>query len=61
MTDKYQVATGLWIGSEMGDLDQEMKQLLAKSIKEGRTEETDSRMREIRERRVQLLMGKYYG
>jgi hypothetical protein len=58
MTDKYQVVPGLWVGSEMGDLNREMRQLLSRSIKEGRTEETDSRMREIRERRIQLLMGK---
>jgi hypothetical protein len=61
MTDKYQVAPGLWIGSEMEDLNLEMKQLLAKTMREGRTEETDSRMREIRRRRVELLMGKRYG
>lgn len=56
--NKYEVAPGLFIGSEIGDIDREIKQLMGKWIKDG-DEEAFRKIRPLQDRRMQLLMPKW--
>ena len=56
--DKYEVAPGLWIGSEIGDIDREVKQLMPKWAFEGDKEAFD-RIRKLQERRTEILFPRF--
>ena len=51
----YEKAPGLWIGSEMEDLNREMAELIAREI-EGDSS-VKERQRQIRQRRREILKG----
>lgn len=53
--NKYEVVPGLWIGSEYGDLGRELKMLMSKHPY---TEETKTRIREIMNRRIEIVESK---
>jgi hypothetical protein len=53
---KYEVVPGLWIGSEKGDIDREIKQLLAKRIDGDWTTEDSVRFSTLTNRRMELMM-----
>ena len=57
---KYEKATGLWIGSEKGDIDREIKQLLGKRIDGDWTTEDSVRFSTLTNRRMQLMMPKRF-
>jgi len=52
-SSKYEVAPGLWIGSEIEDIDREHKQLMGKLI--NGDESVKPRMRELQAQRMKLL------
>lgn len=55
--DKYQVAPGLWIGSEEGDLQRERQKLLTSMLDGDTTARV--RIKEITDRLIELRMGKW--
>ena len=57
---KYEVTPGLWIGSEKGDIDREVKQLLAKRINGDWTTEDSVRFGTLTNRRMELMMPKRF-
>lgn len=57
---KYEVVPGLWIGSEKGDIDREIKQLMAKRIDGAWTTEDSVCFNTLTQRRMQLLMPKRF-
>lgn len=54
--NKYEVAPGLFIGSEIGDIDREVKSLMGKFI-DG-DEDAARRIRELQDQRLKLLLPK---
>jgi hypothetical protein len=56
MTNKYEVATGLWIGSEIGDLNREIKTLM-KQLLNGDDNALD-KIKQIARQRQNLLSAK---
>lgn len=57
MTDKYEVAPGLWIGSEYGDLIRERKKLIAKYPHD---EATKQRIKEITDRCIEIKLSRVF-
>jgi hypothetical protein len=55
-SDKYEVAPGLWIGSEQGDLQRERQKLLASMLNGDKS--VKSRIQEITDKLVELRTGK---
>lgn len=54
--NKYEVAPGLFVGSEIGDIDREVKVLMKEWL--GGNQESFHKMRELQDRRMELLMPK---
>lgn len=55
--NKYEVAPGLFVGSEIGDIDREVKVLMRKWIQEG-DREAFLKIKSLHNRRVELLKPK---
>lgn len=56
-TDKYEVAPGLWIGSEVGDLYRERQILMSKLVSGDDT--VKARIKEITDRLIEIKMSRY--
>lgn len=54
--NKYEVAPGLFVGSEMGDINRETKVLMKKWLNGDQA--AAARMKELRDRRIELLTPK---
>lgn len=57
---KYEVVPGLWIGSEKGDIDREIKQLMAKRIDGDWNIEDSVRFSTLTQRRMHLMIPKRF-
>lgn len=55
---KYEVAHGVWIGSEISDIDREIKSLIFKHNDEGWTDEDKLEFAALKNRRMELLRPK---
>lgn len=55
---KYEVASGVWIGSEISDIDSEIKSLIFKNNDEGWTVEDKLEFTALKNRRMELLRTK---
>lgn len=55
---KYEVAPGVWIGSEINDIDREIKSLIFKQGNEGWTVDDELRFTTLKNRRMELMMPK---
>lgn len=56
--DKYEVAPGLWVGSEIGDIDREIKIQTAKMLNGDKT--ASAKIYMLQNRREALLMPKRF-
>jgi hypothetical protein len=54
--NKYEVAPGLFVGSEIGDIDREVKILMKEWL--GGDQEAFSKIRELQDRRMELMLPK---
>ena len=55
-SSKYEVAPGLFIGSEIGDIDREVKVLMKEWL--GGNQESYHKMQRLHDRRIELLKPK---
>ena len=55
MKNKYEIATGLFVGSEIGDIDREISTLVKKLVNSKLSSKEKSKFRQLQHKRRELL------